>query len=510
MLCVLPTFFRQHLTFHNVTATMSLQTLPPELIERVVVPLPLSDIGSLRLTNSCLASNAAQKHLKARFQTKRVEITEERLRSFVAVTASDGLGCLLRDLTLVAPVYNTSELTARLEENAAQLAELDEDGQFVDLDFRDLTDEETRQAKLDLVVLQERLSNQLDLLRHQNDVTLLGQALSNLAKRGGSLRVLRTDVAIYKDDTTTPLLPLFGGSWEPICASAASVTHTVFASLAACDLPVQSLDLFNSRHVLRCSLPCSVLNNIDFTSGRLVSSLGHLTEISLRISDPVVDQSSNETPLEATHQPNLDGLRSFLRTCSSIRTLDLAHFSLAHVNNANLQHGRILRVLSESGLPYLQNLTLQGFKVTEDELLSLLGGFEALRSISLRSIKLMDGSFKRILDYCTMDAAMEELALDSLFESSIVLFEPPWVVRPSASEDPRVGYPDSRAIYRRTSDDSAGLQIKHHAYQGHTLDSPFIKAWRQDLRNRFGPLPKDGKPSCLQPYIPAEQTWRYR
>lgn len=173
-----------------------------------------------------------------------------RLSSFVAVTTSGGLGCLLQDLTLVAPVYNTSELTAQLEEKVVRFAELDDHGRCAGTDWRDLTEEEMRQTELDLAILEERHAEQLDLLRHQRDVGLLSQAFSNLAAYGASLRMLRIEVEIYKDDTTTPLLPLFGGSWEPTWASAANASRTLFASLAACDLPSQSLNLFNSSRMV--------------------------------------------------------------------------------------------------------------------------------------------------------------------------------------------------------------------------------------------------------------------
>jgi hypothetical protein len=104
---------------------MSLQDLPPELTERIMIVLPLSDISSLRLTNRCLASKSAQKHLKASFRTKTAELTEQRLRLFVAVTASGTLGCLIQDLTIIAPVYNTLELTTRIEKKTAKVAQLD-------------------------------------------------------------------------------------------------------------------------------------------------------------------------------------------------------------------------------------------------------------------------------------------------------------------------------------------------------------------------------------------------
>lgn len=488
---------------------MSLQDLPPELTERVVVLLPLSDISSLRLTNKRLALETAQKHLKASFRTKRVQLTEERLRSFAAVTASGGLGCLLQDLTLVAPVYNTLELTTRLEKKSAKFAEHDKDGNFTGLGLRHLTKEEMEQSRLDLAVLEARLAEQLDMLRNQRDVALLGQAFSNLAANGASLRILRVEVEIYKDDATTPLLPLFGGSLEPIWTTVASANHTLFASLTTCNLPIQTLDLFNSSRMLRCSLSYEEFSIVDFASGRLDCSLSHLTELSLSISGRIIDQSSNHEFPEAISEPNVNGLRVLLRSCPNIQKLDLAYFSLKYVDDdLNVQGGRLLRLLAESSLPCLQDLTLQGFQATENELLMCLQSFKGLRSLSLRCIKLLTGSFKPILDYCTMEAAMEEVELESLFEARIVQFEPPWVIRPS--QFPPVGFPDSCASYRRPSADAGACRIKHHMRQGRTLDAPYIKAWGQDMINRFGPLNKNGKPSCLQPYVRPERTWRYR
>ena len=489
---------------------MSLQGLPPELMERVVVLLPLSDICSLRLTNKHMASNTTQQHFKARFRTKRVQITEQQLSSFVAVTTSGGLACLLQDLTLVAPVYNTSELTSRLEEKAADFVELKNNGEDVKLGFKNLTEEELRQAGIDLSVLQERLATQLDMIHHQRDVELLSQAFSNLAANGASLRNLRIEVEIYKDDTTTPLLPLFGGGWKPIWSSAANASHTLFSSLAACDLPIHNLHLFNDTRMLRCSLSCSELNNVDFAPARFDGSLGHLTELSLRISSHVVDRSSDEEILtELAQGSDFGGMRSLLRTCPNIEKLDLTHFILNYVRDTNASRPCILQALIESPFPCLKVLTLQGFKTTGDELLTLVQRFNSLRSLSLRYIRLREGSFRRILDYCTVSAKMEEVKLESLFESAIIRFESPWVVPPSEPGSLPAAFPDSQAVYRRGSDDAASHRIEYRNRRGRTLDAGYIRAWRQDLRNRFGPLTEYGKSSCLQPYVSPEQTWRY-
>ncbi|KAM0711412.1 hypothetical protein Q7P35_002152 [Cladosporium inversicolor] len=311
-----------------------------------------------------------------------------QLSSFVTATVSGGLRCHLQDLTLVAPVYNKLELTFRLEEKAADFADFDDDGQFAGLNFRDLTEEEVRQARLDLVVLQESCAAQVDMIRRQRDVTLLKQALSSLAAHGASLEMLRVEVEIYLDDTTTPLIQLFGGNWKPIWTSAANAGHTV--------------------------LSCDELNNVDFASVRLGASLGHLKELSLRVSDRIVNWSSDEESLtQPTQVTDFQVVRSLLRTCPNILKLNLGHLSVKY-NDDSLG---ILQALAESSLPYLHSLTLQGFSgITEEELLALLQGFETLQSLSLRYVRLRLGSFQRILDYCTMEANMRELDYSQAYQ----------------------------------------------------------------------------------------------
>jgi hypothetical protein len=502
---------------------MSLQDLPPELTERVVDFLRLSDICSLRLTSRSLAVKIVQTRLKASFRRKSIELTEEGLRSFVAITGSvsGDLGCLLQDLTLIAPVYNFLTLTTDLEKNGRLVADLTSlhDG-FPIIPNGGLSREQLRQTRLDLAVLKERLAEQIDFWRRRRDVELLRQAFSNLDAYGASLHVLRIEVVVYTVDTTTPLLPIFGGIEKPIWDSAAHSSHALFASLANCDLPIHSLNLFNTSRMVRCSIPLGELNRVDFASIRLGLSLNHLTELSLRVSDRHVDGRIYKG-LQKTTQDNFDGLRSLLRTCPGIQKLDLAHFSRVLVGKEKKQHGRLLRALDESDLRYLHCLTLQGLDLTEHELLTTLQGFGTLRSLSLRYISLKEGSFTPIFDYCTVVSSMERLELDSLshkvdlsgvFEHRIIRFEPPWVVWSRCYplyDDEIPEYPDSRASYRRASDTSTDHRIEHQFFHD-VLDAPYIRSWDQDMRNRFGPFRgQRGKPSCLQSNVRPEHTWRY-
>jgi hypothetical protein len=431
-----------------------------------------------------------------------------------------GNGCLLQNLTLVEPVYNSLTLTTDLEKEAKLNAEFTSHSGYK-IHRHELSEEQLRQTRLDLAVLKERRAEQIDFRRRRRDVELLRQAFSSLDAYGASLRVLRSEVAIYIDDTTTPRLPIFGRDEKPIWDSASHVSRTLFASLADCDLPIQSLNLFNTSQTVRCSLPLEELNRVDFASIRLGLSLNHLTELSLRVSDCHVDDLVYKGLPEEFVQDDFDGLKSLLRTCPGIQKLDLAHFSGVVIDKEMKQHGRLLQALGESNLRYLHCLTLQGLDLTEPELLTTLQGFETLRSLSLRYISLKEGSFTPIFDYCTTESSVERMELDSLShkvilhgksQSCIIRFEPPWVVRSHCYphyDDDIAEYPDSRASYRRASDSSTDHRIQYQSFHD-VFDAPHIRSWKQGMVNRFGPLRGQlGKPSCLQSYVRPEHTWRY-
>lgn len=277
--------------------------------------------------------------------------------------------------------------------------------------------------------------------------------------------------------------------------------------------------------MLRCALSCRELNSVDFASLRRDSSLSLLSELSMRISDHHIIPNFS---VKKTQEPKVDGLRSLLRTCTSIQTLDLAHFSKVIVKRSNVQHDRIFRALGESKLRCLRCLTLQGFRVTEYELLACLRSFETLRSLSLRYMCLTIGRFKPIFDHCTMEAGMERLELDHLFEtlkrgsaaSRIITFDPPWVVQRSVEicyngqghrrkpvHYPRL--PSSRALYRRASSDAKDQQIEYSFKpRPYTMDAVYSEAFHQAMNNRFGPVSHKGYPSCLQPYVRPKNAWR--
>lgn len=511
---------------------MSLQDLPPELVERVAALLPLHDVCALRLTERAIASKATPEHFKTCFHTKRLEVTESRLRSFVGLTECNGLVCLLKDLTLIQPVYNTLELEARLKNDSTEEVELDDDGGFVELDYRNMTVDETNRMEQDLDTLRHRRKEQLEFQSESTASKLLGKAFANLAKHGTALHRLQVEVLIYQDDAVTPLVPLYGGSWEQIWSSAARISKLVFLSLATSYLSIKSLNLFNSSRMQRCSLSCNELNEVNYGSDDPPFPLDKLEALSLNLSDRTeaqnkvgqVGSQDNQAShhLEQTEDNESDGvgkeevsdfagLRTLLQASSQLKELDLLRYALRHATQeSTARHCQgFLDTLNDANLPMLQKLTLQGLDITANQLLNVLQAHKTLRIISLRKVTLSKGKFKPILEYCTSgSSSIDEVELDSLFESDILIFGTSRAPSNTLIRADCTSYPGAYHHWLRDlSIGAADSQIEYRMRRGRTMDTSAIRNWRQDMRNRHGP-PQYAKPSCIRNLLRPYETWR--
>lgn len=422
---------------------MPFEACPPEVIELIVKLLPLHDNCNLRLTSRSLASKATQDHFKANFQAKRVELSRTELHKLVTATESPGLVCLLRQLTLVAPVYNPSELEARLRHKAIDIPSWDEDG-LIELKSQDLGDEDLRRTKEDLHKLRQLQSEHSDFIERKEDVALLRQALTNLSTHGVTFRSISTHVAVYRIDAITPIRPLYGGGWRHIWKAAAEGVKCLFESLANSGLCVEELDLFSSSEMQRCSLACDQLSSIDFDSASMRSCLENVQVLSMSISDKVIRKSQREPTdfedysvtnelesfgrfrssedilEEASAESSFSGLSSMLRHCHQLQDLDISHSELdCTTHEVTLLHSeRILQAVEHAQLLSIRSLGFEGFEASEAQFLRLLHSLPALQTLSLRYIRLhKGGSWGHILDHCTAESeqSLTEMRLDAIF-----------------------------------------------------------------------------------------------
>jgi hypothetical protein len=434
-----------------------LQNCPNEVIETIVVLLDLEDVCNLRHTCRALDVKCTQGHFRSFFISKHVDITGSDLREFVDMTQRGGLGCQIQHLVLVGVVNNTELLKSILREKGQDKEEEDEDEEDEDEEDEDEEDDEEEsdleekgtppKAQQDLEILKQRQIDYVQLHESGTDVSLLSEAFSNIMSNGkaGKLLSLSLEVVVYREDTEKRLPPLGPSSWKLIWQSAAETFHTAIRSLAASSLPIEKLNIFNSRQLQRCSLASNELGSIDFEHKGLAVSLASLKSLSVSFSGKVIYNSKkdakqsgdpaekigknywggktrpiNDMKAEAADEINFIGLRKILELCSQLEELELHQYWIGTglLAPADLHYERLFRLAAEIDvLPHLKRIELRGSDVREEDLLAFIQR-TGVRKLSMYKVRLSFGTFRSIFNYCTSEAAsMEELCFHELFET---------------------------------------------------------------------------------------------
>ncbi|KAK4624572.1 hypothetical protein CLAFUW4_06446 [Fulvia fulva] len=86
----------------SISAQPYLDGLPLEVVEEIVTLLDLTDVCKFRLTSKELAAKASHGRFKTFFRHKEIDVDDlKKIESFMRMTQSGGLGCLLETLSLV-------------------------------------------------------------------------------------------------------------------------------------------------------------------------------------------------------------------------------------------------------------------------------------------------------------------------------------------------------------------------------------------------------------------------
>ena len=477
----------------------SLEDCPNEVIEGIVVLLDLNDICGLRQCNRTLATKTTQNHFKSYFRSKHVDITDSALRTFVDITQPGWLGCLIQHLVLVGVVNNTKALEYILEEESY----LEEEGKG--------NREKQIKAQQDLEILEQRQTDYEQLHGSGTDVSLLSEAFSNIVanSKTGKLLSLSIEVAVYREDAEKRLPPLAGGSWRFIWQSAADTFHIALRSLAASNLLIEKLSIFNDRQLQRCSLACDELGSIDFEHKGLAISLASLKSLSVSISDRVIfhskkdaersddpadeidwDESDEERDIddvkaEAADRGNFIGLAKLLQLSSQLEDLEIHQYGLSTgvLTQADLHRERLLQRVAEIDTPpNLKRIELRGLHVREEDLLAFIRR-TGVRKLSMHNVRMSLGTFRSVFNYCTSDAAgMEELYFDELFEQHLRLyFDGPGHFR----FPPLTGPGGSDTLERAGAE--VKQQISYRSAQEVGIGSPATMEYKLQRWREYGP-----------------------
>ncbi|GES60489.1 F-box domain protein [Aspergillus terreus] len=472
---------------------MGLENCPTEIVGEITRYIDLIDAGHLRLTNRYLRSTVTQGFFRSYVRSRRVKLTGTDLQRLVVLTQRGWLGCGIRHLTLVGVVNNTKSLEAALKAN------------------------EDDPRKRDLEVLRGRRQTYQQLLESGQIAQLLSQIFKNLAVNNttGKLRSLSLAVTVYRQDAKREIVPLAGGSWRLIWQTAAETFRVVLAALQESKLEVDCLNVFSGPLLQKCSLESLELARINYNSEGLIKALGALKNLSVSISERIIDlnplsaqlsdepadevdwpddepdKDINEVIAEAQDENNFVGLADLLRVCHGLKSLHIHQYLVDFHNLSSNTRSPIeklfQRVAELDTLPALEECSLRGVFVRETDLLAFLKRVH-LRRLSMENVVMVSGTYRSIFDFCTDEASrLSFLYVDELMiQNDLIYF--------TGAGEPRfrtwVGAHGSNTLKRE------GEQLKqpilYHPPDGPAMPvaSPARQEWLLQQRREYGPPKK--------------------
>jgi hypothetical protein len=508
--------------------TVGLESCPPEIIGSIVQLLDLTDVGNLRLTSRCLRHKATQGQFRSYFRSKRVKVTGPELKSLAIVTQRGWLGCEINDLTLVGVVNNTETLEEAVLKNPDD------------------------PRKTDLETLQQRRRDYEKLLESGELVHILGNAFKNIAANSstGKLSSLSLELVVYLSNAKDELAPLAGGHWGPIWQMAAETHRIVFSALKDSNLEINSLNIFNRPDLHRCSIASNELSSIDYAAEGLITPLRSLESLSISVSERILDitrddllddeseyeaasedeewatsedderargdeerareneqRAREEATMQANDERNFTGLASLIQACRNIKHLEIHHYQAKWWALARVPYERLFqRIAALDTLPQLEDCSLRGVSLTEDNLLAFLRRLSSsLRRFEMETVTMTSGTFGSSFELLTATSSsistsafantadavpfpnLQHLYLDTLrVGRDLVLFI-------GGGKPRHPTYYNWEASYGGDTLSRQGKEdIKRPIpYLVPTnlppADSPYLRQWRQDQRRKYGP-----------------------
>src|SRR5204863_2140797 len=159
---------------------------------KIVEHLDLATICNLRLSSKALSGQCLGPHFRSFFDRKKADLTQDSLEPLRQLAAHPGLGSAVRDVTVLATVYDMSVLDRMLSTKIRLVIECK--GAFVTSSEHYCSEEDLSQARSDLALLRAQREQQ-EIVEANGSVTRL---LSSTLQTFGSLRTIDLDVVVVQ------------------------------------------------------------------------------------------------------------------------------------------------------------------------------------------------------------------------------------------------------------------------------------------------------------------------
>ncbi|KAF5648014.1 f-box domain protein [Fusarium sp. NRRL 52700] len=405
--------------------------------------LDLVTFTNLRLTSRQLATNTIHSRF---FRSAKTDLSLNSLHSLRDRVAHPQLGPFLRELTVVATLYDTQPAEATVQTrkkwSGFDRGELWRDTEnyrqrVEDLRVRsvDCTDEEVQEAQQDLDWIQTRIQQDTNM-----DVSHVTHLLSNILENSANLRAISLDACIIAGHTKICRPAEHykwyrsvdqNSSWPSIWTAASQTFCIVTSAISRSRTQLEKLQIFPDTPL------CSVqLRHVEdhlrtLDSGGFGDACKDIKSFGLSFSTHwIIETPSAEgeclfrhafaasSPYRLGQHLEFDaedftGAATILGYMPNLTSLDL---HLHHLDNLILpEYTRAFAHISQNiRLGCVRELSLRGLPLRPDDLILFLTNHPTITKLSLDGILLIGGSWSPVFSCMGSMPALESLHLSSL------------------------------------------------------------------------------------------------
>ncbi|KAL5327810.1 hypothetical protein ACEPPN_005515 [Leptodophora sp. 'Broadleaf-Isolate-01'] len=216
--------------------------IPPDVVGIILDNLELVDVKSIRLTCKYLSTVGPRfKHFIAQQTT---DLSVESLRSQRELASHPQLRSAVKELVVMAAVFDTSELDRMLKTKRRRIVEVK--GPFTTTTETGLTDDELLQAASDLEWMHAQQTHQrIQTLPESID------ALAAVLRLYGALDTIDVDACVTKSPRTR-VSTAQAGEWHPVFIRASEVYQITTSAICLSGVSLNSLLIY--RETPKCSV----------------------------------------------------------------------------------------------------------------------------------------------------------------------------------------------------------------------------------------------------------------
>ncbi|KAF5582639.1 f-box domain-containing protein [Fusarium pseudoanthophilum] len=416
----------------------NLESLVPGIpLDIILQHLDLASYTNLRLTSRRLATTTIHRRF---FRCAKTDLSLTSLQSLADRVSHPQLGPLLRELTVVATLYDTQPAEATVQ-TRKKWSSFDTNRlsyrRMEDLRIRNVpcTDEEIEQAQQDLEWMQTKIQQDTD-----TDISQVTRLLSSILEDAVNLRGINLGACIIagRTETCQPAehhkwyrCASRKASWPSVWTAASQTFRIVTSSISRSKIQLEKLQIFPD------TLLCSVqLRHVEdhlrtLGGGGLAEPWKNIQSFGLSFSthEPIETPPDQRECLfrhafAATNRFRLTqhvesdaedftGAATILRFMPNLESLDLHLHHLDHILLPEYTRA-FTHVSQDIRLGSLRKLSLHGLSLRPDDLILFLTNHPTITKLSLNGILLIGGSWSSVFSCIETMPALESLHLRSL------------------------------------------------------------------------------------------------